>query len=271
MDNNLKYCPVCGNENPVDAVFCGHCGYDFSTAGSDQYQNTQYRDNEYNQQGYNSYQQQDQYNNQQYTQEQYNNQYNQNQYYNQYGYNTYNKQPKNSNGAKIAIIIVSIVLAVAVAAAGIYFLVFYDKDGDKNSNNGSVSAASSAKPIATTMPASTPNATPTPSPSPSPSPSPTPSPLPAANGGYVLPESSIRVVTKSDLIGLTPEQLMIARNEIYARHGRQFKTEWLQAHFNACPWYIINPNYNYNNEDSMLSSLELQNAKFILDYENGKI
>lgn len=267
MDNNLKYCPVCGNENPVDAVFCGHCGYDFSTAGSDQYQNTQYRDNEYNQQGYNSYQQQDQYNNQQYTQEQYNNQYNQNQYYNQYGYNTYNKQPKNSNGAKIAIIIVSIVLAVAVAAAGIYFLVFYDKDGDKNSNNGSVSAASSAKPIATTMPASTPNATPTPSPSPSP----TPTPLPAANGGYVLPESSMRVVTKSDLIGLTPEQLMIARNEIYARHGRQFKTEWLQTHFNACPWYIINPNYNYNNEDSMLSSLELQNAKFILDYENGKI
>lgn len=259
MDNNLKYCPVCGNENPVDAVFCGHCGYDFSTTGSDQYQNTQYRDNEYNQQGYNSFQQQDQYNNQ----------YNQNQYYNQYGYNTYNKQPKNSNGAKIAIIIVSIVLAVAVAAAGIYFLVFYDKDGDKNSNNGSVSAASSAKPIATTMPASTPNATPTPSPSPSPSP--TPTPLPAANGGYVLPESSIRVVTKSDLIGLTPEQLMIARNEIYARHGRQFKTEWLQAHFNACPWYIINPNYNYNNEDSMLSSLELQNAKFILDYENGKI
>lgn len=35
----------------------------------------------------------------------------------------------------------------------------------------------------------------------------------------------------------TGEQLRIARNEIYARHGRLFIDEELQRHFENCSWY----------------------------------
>lgn len=37
---------------------------------------------------------------------------------------------------------------------------------------------------------------------------------------YVLPDSANRKLKKSDLKGLSKEELRIARNEIYARHGR---------------------------------------------------
>ena len=41
---------------------------------------------------------------------------------------------------------------------------------------------------------------------------------------YILPQSSTEVLTEEDIEGLSAEELLLARNEIYARHGRKFST-----------------------------------------------
>lgn len=85
---------------------------------------------------------------------------------------------------------------------------------------------------------------------------------------YVIPESSQKLLTQADLAGLTKAQLDLARNEIFARHGRVFKRQELQKYFESKSWYKKNSSYNYTNDYLNLSDVELKNAKFILAYEN---
>lgn len=85
---------------------------------------------------------------------------------------------------------------------------------------------------------------------------------------YILPDSSTRSLTSADIAGLSKEQLRIARNEIYARHGRMFSTEELQNYFNSKSWYrgTISPS---SFSESMLSQLEKDNIKLIQERENA--
>lgn len=54
---------------------------------------------------------------------------------------------------------------------------------------------------------------------------------------FIIPDSSIRYLSEDDLIGLSKDQLEIARNEIYARHGYIFvSNEWKDFFVNE-PWY----------------------------------
>lgn len=54
---------------------------------------------------------------------------------------------------------------------------------------------------------------------------------------YVLPESSNFYINRTQLSELTKEELTIALQEIYARHGRVFNDSDLQAYFDARSWY----------------------------------
>jgi uncharacterized membrane protein len=55
----------------------------------------------------------------------------------------------------------------------------------------------------------------------------------------------------------------LLRNEIYARHGKVFKSDDLKRLFSACKWYKEDQNYS----DQMLNANERQNLKYILDLE----
>lgn len=83
---------------------------------------------------------------------------------------------------------------------------------------------------------------------------------------YILPESASRLLTEADLENLTQEDLRIARNEIYARHGRKFLDEGLQEYFNGKSWYngTIEPN---DFKEDMLSEIERTNEDTIVNYE----
>lgn len=86
------------------------------------------------------------------------------------------------------------------------------------------------------------------------------------NSGYVLPDSSSRYISASELDGLSSYQLRIARNEIYARHGRMFRNKSLQSYFNSCSWYTPTiPASQFN--DSMLSAVERANVQTIKSRE----
>jgi len=86
------------------------------------------------------------------------------------------------------------------------------------------------------------------------------------NDDYIFPFSSTRALTEEDLEGLTKEQLRLARNEIYARHGRQYKDEVLKTYFESKEWYQNTPKLPYGTEPE-LSKLEIENAVFIRDHE----
>ena len=92
---------------------------------------------------------------------------------------------------------------------------------------------------------------------------------PYSNQDYILPDSNSRYITESDLRGLTKEECRIARNEIYARHGRMFKDAELQAYFNGKSWYTPSiPADAF--QEHMLNDYEKENKDVILEYERER-
>ena len=55
--------------------------------------------------------------------------------------------------------------------------------------------------------------------------------------GMLIPDSDSRKLTEEELKAYDAEQLRLARNEIYARHGRKFTDQKLQEYFNQMVWY----------------------------------
>ena len=53
----------------------------------------------------------------------------------------------------------------------------------------------------------------------------------------VIADSSTRALTHADVAGLTPQQVRLARNEIFARKGLRFKDPGLQEYFSRYSWY----------------------------------
>lgn len=96
-----------------------------------------------------------------------------------------------------------------------------------------------------------------------------PAPLPVVE--YVLPESDYRAYSKSELRQLSPWELYVARNEIYARYGRAFSNKDLARYFNSCSWYreAISPE-DFDSMESPLSSVEKQNVEAIRAVEEEK-
>ncbi|MBO5560925.1 MAG: YARHG domain-containing protein [Firmicutes bacterium] len=91
----------------------------------------------------------------------------------------------------------------------------------------------------------------------------------SSSSEYVMPDSSSRYLTREELSSLSSAQLRIARNEIYARHGRRFKDAGLQAHFDSCSWYrgTISPD-NFNS--GVLNNYENANKDLILQIEKER-
>ena len=88
----------------------------------------------------------------------------------------------------------------------------------------------------------------------------------AINSEFILPDSSTRVLDKSELAGFSAEQCRLARNEIYAKHGRMFDDAGLQNYFNSRSWYHGTiPADRFS--DTMLSDIEIQNRNLIITYE----
>lgn len=83
---------------------------------------------------------------------------------------------------------------------------------------------------------------------------------------FILPESDSRYLAMEELAGLTAEECRIARNELFARHGRLFKDEELQAYFNSCDWYygwVMPADF----DESVFNEYEAANRDLIIKYE----
>ena len=74
-------------------------------------------------------------------------------------------------------------------------------------------------------------------------------------------------LTNEDFMGLSKEELRIARNEIYAAYGRIFTSQDLIDYFNSKPWYQgTTPADQF--DDSVLTQVQKDNIEMIQLYED---
>jgi len=73
-----------------------------------------------------------------------------------------------------------------------------------------------------------------------------------------------KLISEQQLRGVSLHELRLLRNEIYARHGRIFKTMWIQQYFGGQPWY--DPKEDFKDED--ISGSDKTNIETIVAYEN---
>ncbi len=84
----------------------------------------------------------------------------------------------------------------------------------------------------------------------------------ASSADYIFP-SDRQYITEDNMAGWNQKTALLARNEIYARHGYVFKTQEIQNYFAAKSWYT--PNSSYDGSD--LSDVEKANVDTISAYE----
>lgn len=82
---------------------------------------------------------------------------------------------------------------------------------------------------------------------------------------YIYP-SDREYITKEQLDGLTQEEVALLRNEIYARHGYEFRLQQYKDYFNKKSWYRPSPYF----DESMFNSIEKANKDLIVKYETEK-
>ena len=73
-----------------------------------------------------------------------------------------------------------------------------------------------------------------------------------------------KLISEAMLRGVSLHELRLLRNEIYARHGRIFRTDWLSQYFFSQPWY--GPKEDFKDEE--ISGNEKTNIETIVKYES---
>ncbi|MBR5800603.1 MAG: YARHG domain-containing protein [Lachnospiraceae bacterium] len=82
------------------------------------------------------------------------------------------------------------------------------------------------------------------------------------NNGYILANSSQRLLSEEEIDGLSVYESYLAVQEIYARHGKKFSDSVLQQHFSALEWYKP---YSFIFSKEPLSEIENENIKKLND------
>ena len=84
------------------------------------------------------------------------------------------------------------------------------------------------------------------------------------NSEYILPESDPRYVEQDEIDQLTKNEVRLAINEIYARHGRIFENSELREYFESKDWYdgTIEPE---DFDEDVLNQYEKANVKLLAD------
>lgn len=79
------------------------------------------------------------------------------------------------------------------------------------------------------------------------------------------PELLDGLISVKDLADMSRRDLRIARNMVFARRGRPFKTETMRWYFSRLRWYRADPQYT----DARLTATDLKNIKLIRSVEES--
>lgn len=83
---------------------------------------------------------------------------------------------------------------------------------------------------------------------------------------YICPQSDTKKLTVKQVKKLSKAKRRLAKNEIYARHGRKFLDQNLQEYFDNQDWYIgiIEPE---EFDESVFNKIEKHNVRLLAKYE----
>ena len=88
----------------------------------------------------------------------------------------------------------------------------------------------------------------------------------ADDAEYLLPSSDTKEYSTSYFDGYTKDELNMFINEIYAKHGRKFKTDSIQKYFDSKSWYQpkVEPDDFDSRVKDFLNDVEYKNVKTIV-------
>ena len=89
------------------------------------------------------------------------------------------------------------------------------------------------------------------------------------SGDYIIPDSDSRYLAESDLADMSLQILNYAKNEIYAREGRIFRSRELQTYFEQQSWYHGTIQPDDFDDRTMLNSYEYANTQLVSDVEHN--
>lgn len=184
--------------------------------------------------------------------------------------NTHRYAQPEKKSSNMPLIIGLIVVSVLLLAAIIFVLVQVSLlKKDTNTNEAAQEQLTEMETVVSQEVTPIPTATPIPTVTVTPVPTAVPE---TTSSDYILPDSSNRYYTYSELYDLSEWELSIARNEIYARNGRMFNSAELQNYFNSKLWYV--PRYSAEsfdaNQNSYFNQYEKANVKLIAEVESAK-
>ena len=94
----------------------------------------------------------------------------------------------------------------------------------------------------------------------------------ASQEDYIIPDSDSRYITEEDLNGLSDYEILLARNELYARHGRIFVNQDLDSYFRSKSWYqptVSGDQFTEEYAASVFNEFERTNIDTIVKYEQA--
>jgi len=153
--------------------------------------------------------------------------------------------PGQKSSSSTGLVIGIVVLVLIVLGVGGYFILSYLGKKDVEKTAGTTASVTVTATANTSLTASSTATT-------------------ASASDYIIEDSNTRVILQSELADLTPWQLKVARNEIYARHGREFVHKDLQCYFAKKSWYKEDSSFS----ESSLTATENKNIATIKSYED---
>ena len=194
------------------------------------------------------------------------------------GQNVYfEEESRGNNGILYTLIGVLTALIISVLAFGGYYLMKEKKNADSVQASAkieeekvqSIPATATPTPIATATPVATATAVPVPTVIATPVPTAVPTTAPVQTGGYyIFPNSSSSYLSYAQVDALSLYEMYLARNEIYAKHGRIFKNSDLQQYFGSQSWYV--PMYSPETfDEGVFNAYEKENIKLIKSVEQS--
>lgn len=87
---------------------------------------------------------------------------------------------------------------------------------------------------------------------------------------YIFPYSDSKYLKKSDVKDLPLDTISLAKDELYARHGRMFNIIDTQRHFEECGWYTAiytEAEWNEYGDSYFFNKYEKKNRDFLENWE----
>ncbi len=89
-----------------------------------------------------------------------------------------------------------------------------------------------------------------------------------AKSPYLIYGTDSRYIDYDDIAGLSKWEIKLAKNEIYAKHGRRFQNSKIQAYFDEQSWYVGTVSADDQTYvDGLLNKYERANVEFLQRYE----